>query len=316
VLVDEVVRRNRRRIAVMTAIAVANYWVLVSAVVGLVLWGKLGRREVGVPAAAIAGASLATGAVTAAWLVAKELRSMRTRTLDGLGAVEIGPGELPVVENLLHELGIAIGAPPVRAALVADDAPNALAVGCRPEDTTIAVTSGLIQKLTRDELEAVLAAELWAVRRCDTAMQTVTLACAGEAIAMHHGYADRWKDPRSWLWIAVTFPTMVVADILRYRMLRNADFGADALAVATTRHPDALRRAMTKLRADPAVVETLSLSTAPLWFEPIPHSGDWRAEEFEAVALTPSLDERLARLDEHGGGPPDHLGTGAAAAPG
>ncbi|HET6771732.1 MAG TPA: hypothetical protein VFH36_00380 [Acidimicrobiales bacterium] len=53
-----------------------------------------------------------------------------------------------------------------------------------------------------------------------------------------------------------------------------ADFGADALAVATSRHPDRLRRAMEKLRADPVVVETLSLSTAPLWFEPIPHSGD------------------------------------------
>jgi heat shock protein HtpX len=298
VLVEEVVRRNRRRIVVMTVIALANYWVLWSAFFGVVIWVTSLRPGHDIPAVVIVGVIPAIGAVVATWVVAKGRRSMHTRTLDGLGAVEIGPGELPIVENLLHKLGIAIGAPPVRAALVADDAPNALAVGRRPEDTTIVVTAGLIQKLTRDELEAVLAAELWAIRRYDTAMQTITLAYTGDAIAIHACYSDHWTDPRSWLLVVVTFPTMIVAEIVRARMLRNADFGADALAVATTRHPDALRRAIEKLRDDQAVVETLSLSTAPPWFEPIPHSGDWRAEDFEAVALTPNLDERLARLDD------------------
>ena len=142
------------------------------------------------------------------------------------------------------------------------------------------MTSGLIEKLSRDELEAVLAAEMWAIRRYDTAMQTVTLGLTDEAAAF------------------VIFPTMAVAEILRIRLLRNADFGADTLAVATTRHPDALRRAIEKLRDDPAVVETLSPSTAPLWFEPIPHDDEQRAREFRRIALTPSLDERLAQLPD------------------
>jgi Zn-dependent protease with chaperone function len=149
-------------------------------------------------------------------------------------------------------------------------------VGRRPAGTTIVVTSGLIEKLSRDELEAVLAAEMWAIRRYDTAMQTVTLGLTAETAAI------------------VTFPTMAVAEILRIRLLRNADFGADTLAVATTRHPDALRRAIEKLRDDPAVVETLSPSTAPLWFEPIPHGARWSIEDDENLALTPHLDERLA----------------------
>ncbi len=202
-----------------------------------------------------------------------------------------------MVENLLHGLAIAVGAPPVRAALVADDAPNALSVGRRPEDTTIMVTSGLVQTLALDELEAVLAAEMWAVRRYDTAMQTVTLACAGDAVAIHRSYRDHWQDPRAWLAIVVSFPTMIVAELMRGLMLRHADFGADELAVATTRHPEALRRAMVKLRDDPKVVETLDLRTAPLWFEPLPHGDEQRVKDYEAVALTPSLDERLARLD-------------------
>lgn len=291
-------RRNRRRIVVMTLVALVNYWVLLSGVWGVSICASILLNDHRAPGVGVLWASLAAGAVTAVGVAARQPRSIRSRTLAGLGAVEIGPGELPVVENLLHELGIAVGAPPVRGALVADDAPNALAVGRRPGDTTIVVTSGLVQKLTRDELEAVLAAELWAIRRYDTAMQTVTLAYAGDAVGMHAGYSENWRNPLSWAYIVATFPTMIVAEILRALMLRNADFGADALAVATTRHPDALRRAIEKLRDDPAVVETLSLSTAPLWFEPIPHSGDRRAEDYEAVALTPSLDERLARLDD------------------
>lgn len=153
-------------------------------------------------------------------------------------------------------------------------------MGRRPADTTIVVTSGLIEKLSRDELEAVLAAEMWAIRRYDTAMQTVTLSLTAETAAI------------------VIFPTMAVAEIVRNRLLRNADFGADTLAVATTRHPDALRRAIEKLRDDPAVVETLSPTTAPLWFEPIPHGGHWPTEDYENLALTPRLDERLAHLNE------------------
>jgi heat shock protein HtpX len=298
VLVEEIVRRNRRRIVVMTMIALVNAWLLLSCLWGVSICAAILMNDHDAPGIAAVWASLAVGAACALWLVATHPRSMRARTLAELGAVEIGPGELPVVENLLHELSIAVGAPPVRAALVADDAPNALAVGRRPEDTTIAVTSGLVQKLTRDELEAVLATELWAIRRYDTAMQTVTLAFTGGAVDVHDGYRDNWRNPFSWVYIVVTFPTMIVAEILRALMLRNADFGADALAMATTRHPDALRRAIEKVRDDRAVVEMLSLRTAPLWFEPIPHSGDRRAENYAAVALTPSLDERLARLDD------------------
>src|SRR5262245_33078513 len=227
-----------------------------------------------------AGVSLAIGAFSGVSAVVHHLRSAHERTLAELGAVPLGPGDLPVVDNLLQELSIATGTPRPAAALVADDAPNALAVGRRPADTTIVVTSGLIEKLSRDELEAVLAAEMWAIRRYDTAMQTVTLGLTADTIAI------------------VIFPTMAVADILRSRLLRNADFGADTLAGATTRHPDALRRAIEKLRADPAVVETLSASTAPLWFEPIPHGGHWSTEDYENLACTPRPADRLAHLDE------------------
>jgi heat shock protein HtpX len=297
VLVEEVVRRNRRRIVLITVVSLVNYWVFFCLLLGaLMVPGLLLHRDTPVPL--LAAMAVILGTIGAVRAVVGQLRSMPTRTLDELGAVEIGPGELPVVEGLLHALAIAVGGPPVRAALVADDAPNALSVGRRPADTTIVVTSGLVQTLALDELEAVLAAEMWAVRRYDTAMQTVTLACAGDAIATHASFSDHWQDPRAWLPVVVTFPTMLVAELMRALMLRRADYGADELAAATTRHPEALRRAMVKLRDDPKVVATLDLRTAPLWFEPLPHGDGARVEDYEAVSLTPSLDERLARLDE------------------
>lgn len=282
-LVDEVVRRNRRRIALLTVVAIVNYMIMAAALVSIFCLINAMFEPGGIPAQELllfACAGLAVGAVGGLSAVVKHLRSTHERTLAELGAVTLAPGDLPIVDNLLHELSIATGTPRPVAALVADNAPNALAVGRRPADTTIVVTSGLIEKLSRDELEAVLAAEMWAIRRYDTAMQTVTLGLTDEAAAF------------------VIFPTMAVAEILRIRLLRNADFGADTLAVATTRHPDALRRAIEKLRDDPAVVETLSPSTAPLWFEPIPHGRHWPIEEYENLALTPRLDERLAHLDE------------------
>jgi heat shock protein HtpX len=284
VLVGEVVRRNRWRIALLTVVAVVNYMIMTAALVIVLLLiismfedGGISVQELII----FAGVGLAIGAASGLSAVVSHVRSVHRRTLAELGAVPLARGDLPVVDNLLHELSIAAGTPRPAAALVADDAPNALAVGRRPADTTIVVTSGLIEKLSRDELEAVLAAEMWAIRRYDTAMQTVTLGLTAETAAI------------------VIFPTMAVAEILRQRILRNADFGADTMAVATTRHPDALRRAIEKLRDDPAVVETLSPLTAPLWFEPVPHGGRWSTEDYESLALTPSLDERLAHLDEH-----------------
>jgi heat shock protein HtpX len=283
VLVDEAVRRNRWRIALLTVVAVVNYMIMVAAFVYVIFLVTAMFDDGGNSAQELlmlAGFSLAVGAASGMTRVVEQLWSTHKRTLAELGVVPLGHGDLPVVDNLLDELSIATGTPRPAAALVADDAPNALAVGRRPADTTIVVTSGLIEKLTRDELEAVLAVEMWAIRRYDTAMQTVTLGLTADTVAI------------------VIFPTMAVADILRIRLLRYADFGADTLAVATTRHPDALRRAIEKLRDDPAVVETLSPSTAPLWFEPIPHGSHWSIEDYEDLAMTPRLDERLAHLDE------------------
>lgn len=228
-------------------------------------------------------------------IVVVQVRRFHSRTLARLGAVPLAPGDLPVVQNLLEELAIAVGTRPVQVALLHDEVPNALAVGRHPSDTTVVVTTGLVDSLARDELEGVLAAEMWAVRRLDTALQTIAIACCGNAVGAHNSLRGEPWNVRLWLPVVVTWPLMVFAELLRWSALRHADFGADALAVATTRHPQALRRALVTLRAHPGHVAALERRTAPLWFEPLPHD-DIRAPEVQHLRLGPTLDERIGRL--------------------
>ncbi len=128
VLVDEVVRRNRWRIALLTVVAVLNYMILTAALVNVLFLISSMFEDGGSSAQKLmmfAGVSLAVGAVSGVSAVVTHLRSSHRRTLAELGAVALGPGDLPVVDNLLHELSIATGTPRPAAALVADDAPNA-----------------------------------------------------------------------------------------------------------------------------------------------------------------------------------------------
>lgn len=308
---EDAIRRNRRRIIAITTMAMLNYWIVASLLTGIMGWGLVFKvdDDADVTSNVILGSSVGAGLLITAVLVIVKLRSIRPRVVRSLGAVEIEPGELPRVENLLEGLAIAAGTPPVRAALLAEDAPNALAVGRRPSDTAIVVTSGLVEQFTRDELEAVLAAEMCAVRRLDTAMQTATLACTSGAVAVHHLWRDAWKDPRAWLMIVLTWPTMACAELLRRSVLRSADFGADEMAVTLTRHPEALRSALVKLRHDEQIVAGRGASdSAPLWFEPIPDADGSRAAEFRRMVLAPSLEERIGRLSRTAGsaGPTGH----------
>lgn len=284
--------------------ATLNYWIVTTLVAGIAIWALVFRvnEDLEVSGSIILWSSSLAGLVITCVFVGVKLRSIRPRVVKGLGAVNVGIGEFPQVENLLEGLAVAAGTLPVRVAVVADKAPNALAVGRRPADTTIVITSGLVEQLTRDELEAVLAAEICAVRRLDTAMQTATLACTSGAVAVHHWWREDWKDPRSWLMIALTWPTMACAELLRRSVSRVADFGSDEMAVTLTRHPEALRSALVKLRQDRHIVALRgSVDSAQLWFEPVPDDDGTRAAEFRRMAFTPSLQERIERLDAASG---------------
>lgn len=306
-LLERAIRWNRRRGLALAAAAAVNPWGLTALVLVAVgaLVGSQYRPPRGPGLDVIVAWSLALGGLATLGVLMLAL-TVRNRTLSMLGAVDIGPGELPRIEVLLSGLAVATGTPPVSAALLADEAPNALTIGLRRRRTTLVVTTGLVEKLTRDELEAVLAAQLCAVRRLDTAVRTLAVAATtftGTAHRMIRADLERGQpwyarlDWSAWIVAALTWPSMVCGRALRRATLRSFDFGCDEMAVAITRHPDALASALRKLRDDPSVVDGLAYNTAPLWFEPIPHDQHARYLEVGRFAFAATLDERLARLD-------------------
>jgi heat shock protein HtpX len=295
---DQIVGRNRRRIVVLVVVAALNYTFVLTIFSWALVWGSVFKFN---EDADISGdlqlySSIALGAVGASAVVGSKLWRSRSRTVAALRAVDIEPGKIPMIDNLLSALALGAGTHPVRAALLADEAPNALAVGLSPRDTSIVVTSGLLEKCTRHEIEAVLAVEMCSVRRLDTALQTVGLACAQSTIAHHHSLREDWKDPRNWIFVAVTWPSMVIAELIRAAAFHLADFGADAMALRITRNPAGLDQALARLEQDQSVVKLLGPATAPLWFEPVPHHDPERAREFRRFAESPTLADRRARL--------------------
>ncbi len=180
----------------------------------------------------------------------------------------------PRLHNVVEGLCIAGGLPKPRLYVVADDAPNAFATGRNPRHAAIGVTSGLLEKLNRVELEGVLAHELSHIKSYDTLVSTLAVTLVG----------------------VVTGGRLVPLTVSRRRELL-----ADVSSVALTRYPPGLISALRKLRDDATVVRSGSRATAHLWIEPpaAPVASEGRGPWLNRLFEThPSLDERISALGE------------------
>lgn len=295
--VRSVARRNRVWQVLIAVAAFANVLLACSAPFFLfsLVRSSIGVRG-GVDVAGAVRSTLWLGGIVAVAGVAMLIGRIHKTTMTSLRARLPAPGEADRLVNIARELSIGLGIPVPAVAVIDDDAPNAIGVGLSPKRTTIAVTTGLLRLAARDEVEAVVAAELVAVARFDTAMRTTVLACTEAALG--NGKNDN-RAARSSTQQATGVATRLAARVavaLRQHSV-DADAGtADAMTVGVTRHPDALRRVLVKLREDPRVVAADPL-TAWLWFEPVLVGNDGTPERLAAVHG--ALDRRIARL----GGP-------------
>jgi heat shock protein HtpX len=162
--------------------------------------------------------------------------------------------------------------------VIEDSAPNAFATGRDPAHAVVAVTTGLYQKLDRDELQGVIAHELAHVRNLDIRYTTLVAVTVG-AIALLADFALRrmwWAGPtRSRnrnapaLLIVVAVLVAVLAPLsarlLQAAVSRRRETLADLGGAEMTRYPEALARALEKIEADPEVLEASNRATAPLY---------------------------------------------------
>jgi heat shock protein HtpX len=236
------------------------------------------------------------------------------------------PNQYARLHNLVEGLCIGSGVPKPRLYVIEDDAPNAFATGRNAKHAAIAVTTGLLAKMDRLELEAVLAHELAHVKNNDILVSTLAVTMVGIValladIGMRFLY---WGGPRHrndrnsndggigaiiavFAMVLLVFAP-IIARLMQFAISRKREELADITGVSITKYPPGLISALEKLRDDQTVVHSASKATAHLWIEsPIGRNVDELRERREGSKTAwlnrlfdthPPLEQRIAALRE------------------
>ncbi|NLH76691.1 MAG: M48 family metallopeptidase, partial [Acidobacteria bacterium] len=193
--------------------------------------------------------------------------------------------EFPHLYHAVEGLAIAAGLPAPKCYVIDDTAPNAFAAGRKPETAVICVTTGLLEKLDRVELEGVVAHEMSHIRNYDVRLQTLVVVMAGVVALL-----SDWM-LRSFMWgggggrrrgrgksgsgggegvlvlvgLALAVLSPFIATIIQLAVSRKREFLADASAALLTRYPAGLASALRKISADPEPLEAANKATAHLY---------------------------------------------------
>ena len=204
-------------------------------------------------------------------------------------AQPIARKQAPELYDIVENLSITAGLPAPKIYLINDAAPNAFATGRNPEHAAIAVTTGLMARLNRTELEGVIAHELSHIGNWDMLVSTIVVVLVGIisiagnffmrsmwlAPSLSSGGGTRRNDDRerggnalfAILAIAGAILLPIAATVIQLAISRKREFLADASGALLTRYPEGLARALEKISADPHAMTSASPSTAHLWFE-------------------------------------------------
>ena len=298
----ELIRANRRKSVLLVAGFVA-FLMLVGAAVGLLV----GHGVAGTVIALVISGVIAFTSYWKADSIA--LAVSRARPAD--------PQEYQRLHNLVEGLCIASGLPKPRIYVVDDPAPNAFATGRNPRHAAIAVTTGLLGKLNRVELEGVLAHELSHIRNYDILVSTLAVTLVGGVAILtdvairlmwwnggrvpREGDRSDSNNPLAIVGFVLLLLAPLVAKAMQAAISRRRETLADVSACQMTRYPPGLISALEKLRDDVTVTHSASTATAHMWIEqPMSGVGDrGRLGGVHRMFDThPPLEERIALLRE------------------
>ncbi len=247
-------------------------------------------------------------------------------------ARQITEADAPQLMNIVSEMAIAANVPMPRVFVIQDSAPNAFATGRSPAKASVAVTTGLVEKLDREELQGVLAHEFSHVRNLDIRFALLVAVLVGSIAlladfflrftifgGLSGGRSNRREGGGGGLVIVMIVVGLVlsiiapiIARAVQLAVSRQREYLADASSVQLTRNPYGLERALAKIAADHEVLEVANRATQHLYIvNPI--------KKFEARAsgLTsthPPIVDRINRLRALTGEPPVDQGALAALA--
>lgn len=304
----DLIRANRRNsillvlgFTLLTAITVYAF--------GVALGG--GDLESGIMPGAVALIAAAILAIVMTYGGASAILAMSRARL-------IGKADDPELWNVVEELAIAAGVPMPKVYLIEDTAPNAFATGRDPQHAAVAITSGLRQKLTRDELQGVLAHELSHVRNLDIRFSMMLAVLVGFLVLLCDVF-------RRWLWwgrpgrrrsgssrgggagaaVVLLFAVLLsviaplLARLIQLAASRQREYLADASAVELTRYPHGLANALQKIAGDREVLEVANRATQHLYIVNPIRSFEERAQGL--FSTHPPIEDRIRRLRELAG---------------
>jgi len=223
--------------------------------------------------------------------------------------------EFPYLYNVVEGLAIAAGIPAPRCYVIDDTAPNAFAAGRKPETAVICVTTGILEKLNRAELEGVIAHEMSHIKNYDVRLQTLVVVMAGVVALL-----SDWM-LRSFMWgggrrrsgrgrggdgaaggililvgLALAVLSPFIATIIQLAVSRKREFLADASGAMLTRYPAGLASALRKISADKEPLEAANKATAHLYI--VNPLKDIKGAVNRLFSTHPPIEERIAALEK------------------
>ena len=222
--------------------------------------------------------------------------------------------EYPYLYNVVEGLAIAAGLPAPRCYVMDDTAPNAFATGRNPEHAVICVTTGILEKLNRVELEGVIAHEMSHIKNFDIRLQTVVVVMAGIVALLSDwmlrsffwggGRRRSGRDSRGGgagaililVGLVLAMLSPLIATIIQLAVSRKREFLADASGAMLTRYPAGLASALRKISADTEPLEAANKATAHLYI--VNPLKDIKGAVNKLFSTHPPIEERIAALEK------------------
>jgi len=220
--------------------------------------------------------------------------------------------EFPYLYNTVEGLSLAAGIPMPRVYVIDDDSPNAFATGRSPEHASVAVTTGLLKIMNRQELEGVIAHEISHIKNLDIRIMMLAAVLVGVIILLSDiilrtfiwggsGREERRRDGGGpqlaiiAIGILLALLAPLIAQLIRLSVSRKREYLADASGAMLTRYPPGLASALSKLAANNKPLQAANKATAHLY---ITNPLKGRKMMFAGLFSThPPIEDRIAKLE-------------------
>ncbi len=224
-------------------------------------------------------------------------------------AKQIKKSDNPQLFRIVENLCIGAGIPMPKIYIIEDSAPNAFATGRDPKHSIVCVTTGILEKLNKAELEGVIAHELSHVQNYDIRLMSIVVILVGLVALLadffmrslwYGGRRDREKDNVQGVFLAIGIAlailSPIIATLIQLAVSRKREFLADASGALLTRYPEGLASALEKIAKDKEPLEVANNATAHLYIaNPFKGKidGSWFANLFNTH---PPIEERIKIL--------------------